>query len=197
MERTGSRIAISVLAAVLASAMAATAAADTGTNAETVSIALSDAYSAGLQSVWMAPLSTGLFPRVEAEWRAASIAIGYVNEPRYGFYRSTGVFTAEIGAGLRAGCWRPRVGLGLAMAAYRAEYRFAGDFLSEYFFLSPLRFSIPLGRSFAVEVSALELRYGPILPGPKPGWNEPGRFFALADAIRIGLRYDIAIGGEK
>jgi hypothetical protein len=173
------------------------AAEEPGAARDTLSFAVNDAYSLGLQSVWMAPLGTALSPRVEAEWRGLSLAFGFVGENKYGFYSANAVLMAEAGAGLRAGPWRPRMGLGLAWAAYNPRFRFEGNFLTEYFFASPLRFAIPLGRGFAFEASALELRYGPIFPGPLPGWYRPGDFFFLADVVRIGIRMDLALGGSR
>lgn len=164
---------------------------------ETLSLTLSDAYAVGLQSVWMLPLATVLVPRVEAEWRNLSLSIGFVREGRYDVLSSGGIFTAEVGAGMAVGPWKPRIGLGLAMAAYNPDIGIHGDLLGEYLAIVPLRYVVAFAKGFSIEASALEVRYGPILPGPLPDWMNAGDFFCLADLIRIGVRMDLDLGGGK
>ncbi|MEI6388550.1 MAG: hypothetical protein WCQ50_18195 [Spirochaetota bacterium] len=158
-----------------------------------LSVGISDAFHYGVfgRSVMQNILS----PRVDLRygplelafvWRDTGIEQGQEN------MTSSGFLSGELALTKSTGWFAPAVGLGIAGAWYRKDVS-GRDFSSVFFVLAPLRFHISPGfgtlASIDVEISALELRYGTLLPLGRPDIYDRGSLFLSVDLLRLGPRF--------
>lgn len=161
-------------------------------------IGLSDAWSLGSFGRPLFPIGSVLNPRLELGWGEVSLGICWMAVPgidgQPSVFKEGGLSCLDLGAAAVLGPWRPRMALGWGWAGLKPLI--ADDweaFRGFSLLIAPLRFSFSLDPFWDLEASALELRWGPLFPPARVDMTELGSFVAVADILRVGLRYHFRV----